>query len=102
MLKLAPESTFVATVRIHVPGGEAVPVNFRFRHKGKAALKEFIDRAAGLDDVTVLDEIVAGWEGVDTEYCRPALADLLDAYPTSAVAILEGYYTEIGKAAAKN
>lgn len=102
MLKLAPEPTFIATVRIHVPGGDDVPVNFVFRHKGKAALRDFMERAKTLDDLDSVGEIVAGWEGVVDPFSREALGSLLDAYPAAALAIIEGYLAEIGKAAAKN
>lgn len=101
-LNIAPAATFVAAVRIHVPGGGDVPVNFTFLHKGKTAIKAYIERAKTIDDLDAVAEIVAGWEGVEAEFSREALGQLLDAYPTAAVSILEGYLGEIGKAAAKN
>ena len=102
MLTLAPAATFVATVRVHVPGGDDVPVNFIFAHKGRAALKDFVERAQSSADLDAVAEIVAGWDGVEADYSRDALAALLDAYPSAAVSILEGYLAEIGRAAAKN
>lgn len=102
MLTLAPAATFAATVRIHVPGVDDVPVNFIFAHKGKSALKDYMARAKGMEDLDAVAEIVTGWDGIEADYSREALAALLDAYPSAAVSILDGYLAEIGKAAAKN
>lgn len=102
MLKISPSPTFTAPVRIHVPGGEDVSVQFVFAHKGRAALQEYMDRARSVPDLDALSEIVTGWSGVDAEFSRDNLGALLDSYPSAAVAILEGYITEIGRAAAKN
>jgi hypothetical protein len=102
MLTLAPAATFPVSVRIHVPGGDDVPVQFTCSHKGKAALGDFVSRASSMGDLEAVSEIVTGWVGVDAEFDRDNLAAMLDAYPTAAVAILEAYLAEIGKAAAKN
>jgi hypothetical protein len=102
MLKIAPAPTFVASVAIPVPGGDAQLVNFTFRHMGKAALKAWIEAARERDDIDSIAQIVAGWDGIDAEFSAENLAQLLDAYPSAAVAVLEAYVGELGKAAAKN
>ena len=102
MLTLAPAATFPVSVRIHVPGGDDVPIIVTCFHKGKAALGDFVSRAATMGDLEAVSEIVTGWEGVEAEFNRDNLAAVLDAYPTAAISILEAYLAEIGKAAAKN
>ena len=102
MLKLAPEPTFVAAVVVPVPGGTDELINVTFRHQGKAALKQWIEAASTRDDLDSLSEVIAGWTGVEGEFSRDALAAVLDAYPRAAVAMLEAYVGELGRAAAKN
>jgi hypothetical protein len=102
MLKIAPSPTFVASVAIPVPGGDAQLVNFTFNHMGKAALKAWIEAARDREDIDSLASIVAGWDGIDAEFSMENLAALLDAYPSAAIAVLESYVGELGKAAAKN
>lgn len=102
MLKIAPSPTFVASVAIPVPGGDAQLVNFTFNHMGKAALKAWIEAAREREDIDSIASIVCGWDGIDAEFSMDNLAALLDAYPSAAVAVLESYVGELGKAAAKN
>lgn len=102
MLKIAPEPTFVVSVALPVPGGADQLVNVTYRHKGRKAIKAWLDAARERDDADSLGEVIAGWDGIDVAFSQAALADLLDAYPGSAIALLEAYVGEVGKAAAKN
>ncbi|MDT3708173.1 MAG: phage tail assembly chaperone [Thiobacillus sp.] len=102
MLKLQPEPTFVASVVVPVPGGGDALINVTFRHKGRAALKEWTASFGGRDDADCLDEVIAAWDGVDVDYSRAQLGVLLDAYPGAAMALLNHYVGELGRAKAKN
>ena len=102
MLKLQPEPTFTISVTVPVPGGEDQLINCVFRHKGREALKTWIDAARDRPDADSIGEIMAGWDNVEAEFSAEHLALVLDAYPGAAVAMLEAYVGELGKAAAKN
>ena len=54
------------------------------------------------NEARAIGEIVAGWEGVDGEYSREALAQLLDNYPRAAASILAGYSSAMFEAKEKN
>ncbi|MCU0919678.1 MAG: phage tail assembly chaperone [Burkholderiaceae bacterium] len=102
MLKLAPEPTFTVSVVVPVPGGADELINVTFRHMGKSALKAWIEQAKGREDIDSLMDVVVGWAGVEAEFSRDALAQVLDNYTQAAVAMLEAYVGELGRAAAKN
>lgn len=102
MLKLQPNPTFDAKVMVPVVGGPDEEITLTFRHKGVAAIKEFAERAKTADDVDSVSELVAGWNGVDAEFNRDNLAQLLDAYPSLSARIIEAWFNEIASAKTKN
>ena len=108
MFALQPNPTFKSEITIPVPGGGEGKITFEFRHKSRPALKTFFDGFAEVEgqpakeDIDALGEIVAGWEGVDGEYSREALAQLLDNYPRAAASILAGYSSAMFEAKEKN
>jgi hypothetical protein len=61
MLKLKPDPTFRAKVDIPVAGGDAVPVEFEFRHKTLDQLQAWL-RTPQPDDVQGILDIAVGWE----------------------------------------
>ena len=102
MLKIAPEPTFVASVVVPVPGGGDALINVTYRHKGRAALKEWTASFGSRNDPDCLEEVIAAWDGVEVDYSRETLGMLLDAYPGAAMALFTAYVGELGRAKAKN
>ena len=103
MLRLTPNPTFRATAAISIPG-EAQParIEVEYRHLGREALADYFKRLEGRSDLDALAEIIAGWSGVDAPFSAAALADLLDAYPTAAMALFDAFRRECLEAKAKN
>jgi hypothetical protein len=103
MFKIQPKPTFTAKVSISVPG-EAKPATFdaEFKHLGRDGLRAYFEHLEGKTDVDALAEIVVGWSGVDVPYSADALAEMLDNYPTSALAFFDAFRREALEAKAKN
>jgi len=103
MLKLNPNPTFEAEVRITVPG-EAEPqtVTLTFAYKAKSELAEYLKGMVGKTDAQALQGVVVGWSGVDTEFSAEALATLLDNYHAAPGEIIEGYIKALAESRAKN
>ena len=109
MFKIDPSPTFTANVKLTVPGQD-VPalVAFEFRHQGRAALKAWLDRAAGETDAALLGDVIAGWQdvadakGAPLAYGAKPLAALLDAYPAAGAEIFHGYLAALTESRAKN
>lgn len=104
LFTLQPEPTFKAPVTIQKPGGGEATITVEFKHRGRKALAAFFDEltTSNRSDVDALLDLVVGWEGVDAKFDRDALELLLDAYPTSALALFETYRRELLEARAKN
>lgn len=101
--KLQPNPTFRAPVDISVPGeAEPARIEIEFRHLGRKAVEAYFREAAGQPDVEGLAGIIVGWDGVDTPYSPEALGQLLDAYPASALEIVEAFRGELLEAKRKN
>ena len=103
MFKLEPNPTFWATVEIPMPGEtEPGSIRFCFRHKSRAAMKDFYQSGAGKEDQQYLGEIIEDWDGVETPYSLEALGRLLDNYPSAGRAILAAYGRELVEGSRKN
>lgn len=107
MFRIQPNPTFKSEVTIPTPEG-AGKIKFEFKHKGRKALQEFLKMFSNDDpekDVTegdILADIVAGWDGVDTEFSSEALADLIDNYPSAGRAIIDAYVPALLEGKQKN
>ncbi|MFY3302578.1 phage tail assembly chaperone [Achromobacter xylosoxidans] len=97
LFSLTPPATFAATVDIPRPGAEPAKLRLTFRHKTKEDLNAWL--ASGKDaqsDAEWLGVIVAGWEGVNTDFSPEALALLVSNYHRPAVeAIIDKYLSEL-------
>lgn len=108
MFKLIPDSTFKAEVKLTVPGqAKPVPVEVEFRHKGRAALKTWLENTAGKSDADLLDEIIADMPLSDADghmlaYTRDRLEQLLDRYPASAQELTRDYVLALTESRSKN
>lgn len=92
-LTLTASPTFLAKVSIPVPGGKAVPVEFKFKGRTKDEFKEFLEGLADSEDVEVITEIATGWD-LDDAFNEDNVAKLTQNYIGSARAILEKYISE--------
>jgi hypothetical protein len=106
MFKLQPNPTFKSSVLIPIPGGKDGKITVIFKHKGRKALQEFFasltDEKNTRTDVEALAELIADWEGVDVKYSEEALEQLLDAYPSAAMAMFDAYRAAVLDARVKN
>ena len=100
MLKLNPNPTFKAKVKINAPGGETHEVTFVFKHMTRAALEAFLtgkDAKSRKDEDTIL-AIAEDWEGVDNVFSRESLTSLFQNYHSAARSIVEAYILELTQA----
>jgi len=101
MLTLNANPTFDADVQIQQIGAAPETLRCTFRAKGKKALADFIERAKSQDDVSLVEELLAGW-GLTDPLTRENLEIFLDAHIHAARNILEGYLGALSGAAEKN
>lgn len=101
---LTPNPTFKATVPMPVPGAGYVDVQFTFKHRGRAALLEFMESAAKDDsagstqkDTDMAMQIATGWD-LEDEFNRENIERLVDNFPGSARAMFQGYVGELMRA----
>lgn len=99
-LKLNPEPTFTIGVRIPVPGGEADPVAFTFKHRTREQVGEWL-RAKDADDTETVLACAVGWDLAD-EFNAENVARLCNNYPGAAGVIVVAYLEELRGARAKN
>lgn len=92
-LTLVPAATFDAPAEIHVPGrAEPVQVIVTWRHKGRKEFAAWFDSSKDRDDADALAEVIVCWGAqIDQPYSRENLERLLDAYPNSALDLLNAY-----------
>lgn len=107
MFDFDPAPTFTATVPLSVPGApHPWDVPFTFRHKGKAALGDWVATWPERNDAQVLGDVIEGWgvkrKGVAVPYTPTTLADLLDRYPAAAREIRDAYMRELTESKRKN
>jgi hypothetical protein len=103
MLKLCPNPTFDAQVKITVPGQVAPePVTIVFKYMPKAEMKDFMERIQGKPDAEVLAEVVLGWSDVDQPFTPANLQLLIDNFPASGGEIMRVFFSEHLESRAKN
>ena len=102
MFKLTPNPTFWVKTKVRIPGGEESEFEVEYRHKGREALKQYLEAIKGREEISALAEIVAGWRGMDAEFSAASLKTLLDNYPGLAALMLGDYTIELMKARAGN
>lgn len=100
-LKLNPEPTFKAEVKIPVPGGEADPVEFTFKHRDRAAMREWIESTKDKTDAEVVGSCIVGW-ALDDEFTPENIQRLCDNYIGAGGAIFGVYLEELRGARTKN
>lgn len=91
--KLQPEPTFKAKVDIPVHGGDAVAVEFEFKHKTRDQVAELFKDTKRSDVDTIL-EVLAGWE-LDDPFGKESVELLVQNYAGAASAIVARYVEEL-------
>lgn len=95
--KLQPNPTFKAKVAIPVHGGEAVQVEFEFKHRTRDELSEYYKSAAERSDTEALLDILAGWE-LDDDFTAENVERLVQNHIGAAPAITARYVEELVQA----
>lgn len=102
MFKLNPAPTFWTEVSISVPGaGEPAKFEVEYKWMPRDALRGYFGNAAGRSDEDLLGEIVCNWRGIDAEFSRENLAQLLANYTGAARALYDRYGEEMLEARKK-
>lgn len=96
LLKLKPDPTFTAAVKIPAPVGE-IAIKVVYKHMTKDAYNAFIksETDKSRTDEEALADIVTGWEEVDAPFSQENLRELCQQYHAAARVIVETYITEL-------
>lgn len=106
-LSIVPNPVFTIQVSLTVPGAaQRVPMEFTFRHLGRRKLRAWREKAAehADNDAVWLGEVIANWggpldsEGTPVPFSVERLDELLDAYPSSGVEILQAFLNALSGA----
>jgi hypothetical protein len=101
MFKLDPNPTFWATVTVRVPGGTG-QFDLQFKYLRLAERERYAKDLEGKSNLDALAELIADWRGIDADYNRDNLEQLLNEYPDAVRAITACYWGEVTGAIAKN
>lgn len=109
MLKLNPNPTFCADVRISVPGEETpATIRMEFRHNTMDAMKAWWDGNENRPVAEALDDLIVSWDSVTDDqgaqvgYSKLLLANLLANYPAASSEIVSAYLRELTASRVKN
>lgn len=108
MFKLNPNPTFKASVKVSVPGGDPLPIEFEFKHKTRTGLSEWQANHGGKKDADIVPEFIVGWSGVINEtgdqepWSVEAFQKLCENYPAAALEVYAGYVSALTESKAKN
>lgn len=105
IFKLQPAPTFTVPVEIPRHGEEPAKIKVTFKHKSREELAEFTKRAGESNaeqDVALMREMIAGWEGPDMEFCDEAIQLLIQNYQGAVPALVQAYVVELTQARRKN
>lgn len=92
--KLEAAPTFKAKADIPVHGGEAVPVEFEFKHRTRDEMAKWLETSAGRSDVDSLLDVLVGWELSDS-FGKESIERLVQNYCGAAPAIVARYVDEL-------
>lgn len=105
VFKIQPAPTFTVPVEIPRHGEEPAKIKVTFRHKSRDEMKDFLERADKSDasqDIALVNEMIAGWEGPDMPFSDEAIALLIQNYQGAVPALVQAYSLEILQARRKN
>lgn len=105
IFKLQPAPTFTVPVEIPRHGEEPAKIKVTFKHKSREDMAEFLERAGeskAEQDVALMREMIADWEGPDMEFCDESIQLLLQNYQGAVPALVLAYSLELTQARRKN
>ena len=109
MIKLIPDPTFDALVKLTVPGHpDPVEVPMTFRHMASDKVADWFKTNKGREAAAALCEVIEDWRGVMGEegcivpFSKDALSTLLKNYPAAAKEIFDAWIRELNESRIKN
>lgn len=93
-LKLQPDPTFRAKVGIPVAGGDAVEVEFTFKHRTREGLDKFIAEAKDMPDPDAIMAMASAWE-LEDAFTKDNVTQLAQNYIGAPRAIFDKYVDEL-------
>ena len=109
MIKLIPDPTFEALVKLTVPGlADPVIVPMTFRHMSTDKVAEWFKRNDKKESSEGLHEIIERWNGVmgadgkDVPYSKSALEILLKNYRAATMEIIIAWQQGLNESRIKN
>lgn len=109
MIKLNPDPTFEAMVRLSVAGHpETMDIPMTFRHKTVTGMSEWFTKNEHRSVADALDELIVEWSGVMDDagqfvpYTKAALEILLKNYQPATNEIILAYMGELTASKIKN
>ncbi|HEY0684765.1 MAG TPA: phage tail assembly chaperone [Steroidobacter sp.] len=110
-VRLQPEPTFEAPVKIHVPGKGELEMNWTFRYRNAEEVLKFQRKWTGgegsrkktddFDSIGYIMDMAAGWE-LTEEFNKKNVETFFRNYPTSATKVVSTYFEELAGARRKN
>jgi hypothetical protein len=96
VLKLKADPTFVTAVKIPAPTGD-IQIKVEFKHMTRDAYRAFIEQEADKkrSDEDAIMDIACGWQEVDAQFSREAVAELCQQYHAAPRAIVETFIREL-------
>lgn len=103
MLKITPDPTFKADVKISVPGQEEPAiVKMVFVYKTRVEMFEFLEAQKEKPLTDTLAEVITDWEGFDQKYSKENLVLFLENYPAASLEIWTAYNKQLFESRVKN
>ena len=93
-LQLDAAPTFTAKVGIPVPGGDAAPVLFTFRHRTQTDFAKWLKELDGKDKAKAVVEMTSAWD-LEDAFDESSIKRLLSNYMGAFDAILSKYVDEL-------
>ena len=93
-LTLEPAPRFKKAVAIAVPGGDAVLVEFTFKHRTRTELDALCESLSDRDPVDVLFDIADAWE-LEAPMNRENVQAFVENYQPASLAVFRTYVSEL-------
>lgn len=109
MFKITPKPTFCTDAELHVPG-EELPgkIKVTFKYLTQDELKAWQEKHGNSSVAEALQEVIAGWDGVEDEsgnqvpFSADSLKQLMANYQTAGADLTSAFLRELLGARRKN
>jgi hypothetical protein len=109
MIKLNPDPTFQAIVKLSIPGAaDTVEINMTFRHMASDKVASWFKENVDVRSSEALDKVIVDWTGVMGDdgqmvpYSKEALDTLLKNYRPATTEIIAAWQREMNESRLKN